>query len=75
MTGIAVSHDAACRYAQRSADHARGLIETEIDEDRAARLEEAMAADRSLSEDTEVDIDPYKVKDRIEAALRAAAER
>jgi hypothetical protein len=46
-----------------------------IDEDRAARLEEAMAADRSLGEDTEVDVDPYKVKDRIEAALRAAAER
>jgi ABC-type oligopeptide transport system substrate-binding subunit len=46
-----------------------------IDEDRAARLEEAMAADRSLGEDTVVDIDPYRVKDRIEAALRAAAER
>jgi microcin C transport system substrate-binding protein len=46
-----------------------------IDEDRAARLEEAMAADRSLGEDTVVDVDPYRVKDRIEAALRAAAER
>ena len=46
-----------------------------IDEDREARLQEAMAADRSLGEDTVVDVDPYKVKDRIEAALRAAAAR
>lgn len=46
-----------------------------IDEDRATRLAEAMAAERSLGQDTQVDVDPYLVKDRIEAALRAAAER
>ena len=46
-----------------------------IDDDRATRLAEAMAAERSLGEDTQVDVDPYRVKDRIEAALRAAAER
>jgi len=46
-----------------------------IDEQRAERLEKAMAADQSLGEDTAVDVDPYLVKDRIEAALRAAAAR
>ena len=43
-----------------------------VDEDRQARLREAMAEGRSLGEDTVVDVDPYRVKDRIEAALRAA---
>lgn len=43
-----------------------------IDPDREAALKAAMAADRSLGEDTVVDVDPYLVKDRIEAALRAA---
>ncbi len=46
-----------------------------IDADRDTRLQEAMAAERSLGEDTVVDVDPYLVKDRIEAALRAAAAR
>ena len=46
-----------------------------IDEQRAERLEKAMAADQSLGEDTAVDVDPYLVKDRIEAALRAAVAR
>ncbi|MBT3346705.1 MAG: ABC transporter substrate-binding protein [Gemmatimonadetes bacterium] len=44
-----------------------------IDPAREAALEEAMDAGRSLGEDTEVDVDPYLVKDRIEAALRAAS--
>ena len=44
-----------------------------IDPERQARLEEAMEEGRSLGEDTVVDADPYQVKDRIEAALRAAS--
>lgn len=46
-----------------------------IDEEREARLKEAMANGTSLGEDTVVDVDPYNVKDRIEAALQAAANR
>jgi microcin C transport system substrate-binding protein len=44
-----------------------------IDPQRQAQLREAMSQGRSLGEDTVVDVDPYKVKDRIEASLRAAA--
>jgi microcin C transport system substrate-binding protein len=44
-----------------------------IDTEREAALKEAMAEDRPLGEDTVVDVDPYEVKDRIEAALNAAA--
>jgi len=44
-----------------------------IDPERQARLQEAMEEGRSLGEDTAVDADPYQVKDRIEAALRAAS--
>lgn len=44
-----------------------------IDTEREAALKQAMAEDRSLGEDTVVDVDPYEVKDRIEAALNAAA--
>jgi len=46
-----------------------------IDGEREAALETAMAEGQSLGEDTVVDVDPYQVKDRIEAALRAAASR
>jgi hypothetical protein len=44
-----------------------------IDEGRDERLRSAVAEERSLGQDTTVDVDPYLVKDRIEAALRAAA--
>lgn len=43
-----------------------------IDEDKKRALADAMAAGRSLGMDAVVDVDPYKVKDRLEAAMKAA---
>jgi microcin C transport system substrate-binding protein len=45
-------------------------IDTEAEE----RLQVAMKEGRSLGEDMIVDVDPYRVKDRIEAALAASAD-
>ncbi len=43
-----------------------------IDAEREAALKAAMEQGKSFAEDTVVDVDPYLVKDRIEAALQAA---
>ena len=38
LEAVAISYNAACRYAKRNADHARSLIEDEPDEQRKAEL-------------------------------------
>jgi len=43
-----------------------------VNEEKRARLDDAMANDRSLGEDTEVDLDPYGVKERLEAMMAAS---
>lgn len=39
LEAVAISYDAACRYAQRSADHARDLAKEEKDEQRREELQ------------------------------------
>ena len=43
-----------------------------IDQDKKRALSDAMDAGRSLGRDPVIDIDPYEVKDRLEAAMKAA---
>ena len=45
-----------------------------IDEDKRRALADAMADGRALGRNTVIDVDPYEVKDRLEAAMKAAGD-
>ena len=45
-----------------------------IDEDKRRALAEAMADGRALGRNAVIDVDPYEVKDRLEAAMKAAGD-